>query len=217
MNALHAFILGDLLNAVQRRLKPYELQAGAAVRAVARAADTIAEHFRSGRGFELQELVPSFLLPKSESAWYRVPNTMGKVWSHLYGDALATVLPRAAKELEKVEVDWLQVKPVVKVIGEFWAQMTESDGNFKMFEFLESEGAEVSIEPISTWVLYLLHQKKERAAYRRRIHAHTTRWIEPKKALLARMSCFGQRLGFDLGSKMYLHHFHRLAALLGVT
>ncbi len=191
MNGLHAFILGDLLNVVQRRLKPYELRAGAAVRAVARAADTIAEHFRSGHGFELDGLVPSLLLPKSESAWYRVSNTMGKVWFHLYGDGVMTVLPCAAKELEKVEVDWQQVKPVVKVIGEFWAQMTESDGNFEMFEFLESEGAEASIEPISTWVLYLMHQKKERAACRRKVHAHSTGWREPKKTLFARMSCFG--------------------------
>jgi predicted nucleotide-binding protein (sugar kinase/HSP70/actin superfamily) len=29
-----------------------------------------------------------------------------------------------------------------------------------MLEFLEKEGAEVSIEPISTWLLYLLHQRE---------------------------------------------------------
>lgn len=110
MNALHTFILGDLLNSLQRRLKPFEMQAGSTVRAVARAADTIAEHFRTGPNFELEDVVPSFLLPKRASIRYRAPNTFGKVWSHLYGDALTTVLPRARKELEKVEVDWLQVK-----------------------------------------------------------------------------------------------------------
>jgi predicted nucleotide-binding protein (sugar kinase/HSP70/actin superfamily) len=216
MNALHAFILGDLLNAVQHRLKPYEVQAGATVRAVARAADRIAAHFRTGRSFDLKDLVPSFLLPERESKWYRVPNTFGKVWSHLYGDALAAIVPAAAKEIEKVEVDWLQVKPVVKVIGEFWAQMTESDGNFGMLEFLESEGAEVSIEPISTWVLYLLQQKKERASFRGKINIHTAKWTGPRKALLARMSSLSQRMGFTLASKLYFHHFQRLASLLGV-
>ncbi len=181
MNALHAFILGDLLNAVQRRLQPYEMQAGSTMRAVARAADSIAEHFRTHRGFELADVVPSHLRPRKESPWYWVPNNLKKVWSHLYGDAMTAVVPSAAKEFEKVEVDWLQVKPVVKVIGEFWAQMTESDGNFQMLEFLEREGAEVSIEPISTWVLYLLQQKKERAAYRQRVNAHTARWTAPQE------------------------------------
>ena len=65
-----------------------------------------------------------------------------------------------------METDWLRVKPVVKVIGEFWAQETEGDGNFRMFEFLEKEGAEVSMEPISTWVMYLLHQVKQRGVFR---------------------------------------------------
>ena len=217
MNALHTFILGDLLNTVQRRLKPYEMQAGATVRAVARAADTIAEHFKTGRSFELEDQVPSFLLPQRQSKWYRVPNTFGKVWSHLYGDAMAAIVPAAAKELEKVEVDWLQVKPVVKVIGEFWAQMTESDGNFRMLDFLEGEGAEASIEPISTWVLYLLQQKKERASFRKKIHSRTAKWTGPRMALLARMSSLGQRIGFTLGSKIYLHHFRRLASLLGAS
>ena len=216
MNSLHAFILGDLLNVVQRRLQPYEMQAGSTVRAVARAADSIAQHFRKFRGFELEHIVPSFLRPQKESPWYWVPNNLRKVWYHLYGDAMTAIVPSAAKEFEKVEVDWLQVKPVVKVIGEFWAQMTESDGNFQIIDFLEREGAEVSIEPISTWVLYLLQQKKERMAYRQRVNAYTARWTKPRKALLARMSSFGQRLGFALGSKIYVHHFDRLARLLGV-
>lgn len=215
-NALHSFILGDLLNAVQHRLRAYEMQAGATVRAVARASDKIAEHFRTYREFELRDRILECLLPPRESLWYLVPNWFGKAWTHLYGNALTTILPSAAKELQAVEVDWLQVKPVVKVVGEFWAQLTESDGNFQMLDFLEREGAEVSIEPISTWVLYLLHQKKEQAARRQRVLAYTSAWAAPKEALLARMSCAGQRLGLALGSKMYLHHFRRLAALLGV-
>jgi predicted nucleotide-binding protein (sugar kinase/HSP70/actin superfamily) len=112
-------------------------------------------------------------------------------------------------------VDWLRVKPVVKVVGEFWAQMTESDGNFQMLDFLEAEGAEVSIEPISSWVLYLLHQKKESAKYRQTMHAHLSRGTHRKQAILSQLSCFGQRIGFALGEKIYLHHFRRLARLLG--
>ena len=217
MNAMHAFILGDLLNGVQHRLRPFAVQAGAVDKAVARMADTIAEHFKNHRGFEFKDCLPKALFPKHKSRWYRIPNTLGKLRSHLYGDALTTVLPAAADELRKIEVDWLRVKPVVKVIGEFWAQMTESDGNFRMLEFLEAEGAEVSIEPISTWLLYMLHQKKARVLYRRRMDAYALSWKSPKKALASQTSALGKRLGFALAAKIYSHHFLRLAKLLGIS
>ena len=215
-NTLHTFILGDLLNGAQHSLRPFEMQAGATDRAVAKAADAIAEHFHRNLGFELQDFVPAFLLPNRESRWYRFPNSLGKLWSHLYGDALSPVLPVAANELRSIEVDWLRVKPVVKVIGEFWAQMTESDGNFRMLEFLEKEGAEVSIEPISSWVLYLLHQTKARLVYRRKMEAYGSPWIAPRKAIASLGASLSKRLGYTLGGKIYLHHFHRLAKLLGV-
>jgi predicted nucleotide-binding protein (sugar kinase/HSP70/actin superfamily) len=215
-NTLHAFILGDLLNAAHHRLKPFEIQAGAAERAVAKATTVIAEHFHRNQGFELQDIVPEFLLPKTESRWYRYPNSLGKLWSHLYGNALTAVLPSAAKNLGSVEVDWLRVKPVVKVIGEFWAQMTESDGNFRMLEFLEKEGAEVSIEPIGTWLLYMLHERKARALYRRGMAAYSAPWTAPGRAIATRVSLFGKRLGFTLAARIYVRHFLRLAKLLGL-
>lgn len=216
MNTMPAFILGDLLNSAQHRLRPFELQTGAVDRGIAKIADSVAEHFRSYRGFEFGDCIPAFLIPGRKSRFYRFPNTFGKVWSHLYGDALATVLPAASNELQKIEVDWLRVKPVVKVIGEFWAQMTESDGNFRMLEFLEKEGAEVSIEPISTWLLYMLYQRKSRVAYRQQMAAYVSPWTAPKRALSARASSLGKRLGFTLAARIYLHHFHRLAKLLRV-
>jgi predicted nucleotide-binding protein (sugar kinase/HSP70/actin superfamily) len=216
MNAFHSFILGDVLNAIQHRLRPYEMQAGATIRAVAVVAQKIADHFVRGRRFEVEDQLPSFLLPSRNSKWYRVPNTWGKVWSHLYGDELRSILPSAAKEFETLDVDWLRVKPVVKVIGEFWAQMTESDGNFKMLEFLEREGAEVSVEPISTWLLYLLHQNRERAGYQRMVNTSQVRWTAPAQALGARISGYGKELSFEIGSRIYIHHFRRLARLLGV-
>jgi hypothetical protein len=178
--------------------------------------DAIAEHFKSNCGFELGDCAPWFLRANRKSRWYRVPNTLGKICSHLYGSAMTTILPACGEELRKIEVDWLRVKPVVKVVGEFWAQMTESDGNFRMLEFLEKEGAEVSIEPISSWVLYLLHQMKARLAYRRKMEAYSSPWTAPRKAIASRASSLSKRLGYTLGGKIYLHHFHRLAKLLGV-
>ena len=214
-NAMHAFILGDLLNAAHRRIQPFEVQTGATERAIARMTGSVAEHFKSYRGFQLDEVLPRRLCPPRESPAYYVPNRAVKVWTHLYGNALTTILPAVSRELHEVEVDWLRVKPVVKVIGEFWAQMTESDGNFRMLDFLEKEGAEVSIEPISVWILYLLQQKRANVAQRGQIARYTVPWTSPRQAALVRMTSYGKRLGFSAGAGIYLHHFHRLAKLLG--
>ena len=53
------------------------------------------------------------------------------------------------------------MKPIVKITGEFWAQTTEGDGNYRMFPFLEREGAQVLVEPIGTWIMYMIHQAKQ--------------------------------------------------------
>ena len=77
------------------------------------------------------------------------------------GFALDVSALRALEEKRKpwaVEVDRLRVKPIVKITGEFWAQTTEGDGNFNMFNFLQREGAQVLVEPIGTWIMYMLHQ-----------------------------------------------------------
>ncbi len=134
----------------------------------------------------------------------------------MYGHALTGVLPAAANELLTVEVDWLRVRPVVKVIGEFWAQMTESDGNFRMLEFLEKEGTEASIEPVSTWLLYMLHQRKARVAFSQQMAAYAAPWTSPVKALAVRAAAWAKQTGLSLGTGIYRRHFRRLARLLGL-
>ncbi len=49
MNALHSFILGDLLNSTQHRLRPYEVRAGATDQAIARMTEMIAAALRSAQ------------------------------------------------------------------------------------------------------------------------------------------------------------------------
>ena len=62
--------------------------------------------------------------------------------------------------INAIEVDRLRVKPVIKITGEFWAQTTEGDGNFNMFAFLEKEGAQVLVEPIATWIAYMMYRRQ---------------------------------------------------------
>ena len=76
----------------------------------------------------------------------------------LKGDEYLPALQHCRDTFNDVEIDRLRVKPIVKITGEFWAQTTEGDGNFNMFNFLQKEGAQVLVEPIGTWIMYMIHQ-----------------------------------------------------------
>jgi predicted nucleotide-binding protein (sugar kinase/HSP70/actin superfamily) len=68
----------------------------------------------------------------------------------------SVALYKCRRVLRKVEVDRTKAKPVVSLIGEFWAMTTEGDGNYHMQQFLEREGAEVEIQGITNWLLFLI-------------------------------------------------------------
>ncbi|NUN47602.1 MAG: 2-hydroxyglutaryl-CoA dehydratase [Candidatus Brocadiae bacterium] len=70
------------------------------------------------------------------------------------GKSAAAALWRCGNILNTVAVDRLQPKPKVSVIGEFWAMTTEGDGNYRLQRFLEQEGAEVDVQPVTAWLLY---------------------------------------------------------------
>ncbi len=68
--------------------------------------------------------------------------------------SVLAALWKCRRVLAGVRVNRLQPKPKVAIIGEFWAMTTEGDGNYRLQRFLESEGAEVDIQPITAWLLY---------------------------------------------------------------
>ena len=83
---------------------------------------------------------------------------------------LTLTLWNCRKVLQSVELDRLQPKAKVLVMGEFWAAMTEGDGNYNLHRFLESEGAECIPQPVmnrlmlSIWEAERkLHKKEELA------------------------------------------------------
>ncbi len=118
-----AVLIGDVLNALAYRIRPYEVEAGATNRALEAAKGIISDALE----------------------------TRGNIAKALY---------RARKTMAAVEVDRTQVKPRVAIIGEFWAMTTEGDGNYGLQRFLESEGAEVEIQLVTAWLLYMVWQSR---------------------------------------------------------
>jgi predicted nucleotide-binding protein (sugar kinase/HSP70/actin superfamily) len=76
--------------------------------------------------------------------------------SFRHNRSAAVALAKCRRILRKVKVDRSRPKPVVSLIGEFWAMTTEGDGNYHMQAFLEKEGAEVDIQGITNWLLFLI-------------------------------------------------------------
>ncbi|SMF16106.1 Predicted nucleotide-binding protein, sugar kinase/HSP70/actin superfamily [Alteromonadaceae bacterium Bs31] len=125
-----AILLGDALNALGYRIRPYEINPGETDKVIAQAKQDIAKAFEKRKG-------------------------------------LLKTLWKTRKALKAIQVDRTQIKPRVAIIGEFWAMTTEGDGNYKMHRFLEKEGAEVDIQLVTNWGLYLVwasrYDTKERA------------------------------------------------------
>ncbi len=73
---------------------------------------------------------------------------------------ILVAMVKARRVMRTVEVDRTIIKPKVSVIGEFWAMTTEGDGNYGLQRFLESEGAEVDIQTVTNWILFMLWEQR---------------------------------------------------------
>jgi predicted nucleotide-binding protein (sugar kinase/HSP70/actin superfamily) len=153
LGILNALNCGDVMNEVAYALRPYETNAGDTNRVLDDNMDYLHEVFRKKRLWKLDEHMSKYLGGFSDTAEY-----IGKFVNQLKGDDYLPALRQCRDRFNEIEIDRLRVKPIVKITGEFWAQTTEGDGNFNMFAFLEREGAQVLVEPIGTWIMYMMHQ-----------------------------------------------------------
>jgi predicted nucleotide-binding protein (sugar kinase/HSP70/actin superfamily) len=155
---LGAIMIGDLLNEIGYQLRPYEIEDGATDRALAGCTTLLQEMLRSRDYWDLAGSRFRFL---GKWKWTeRKGQLAGKFLQELSMSPYRETLEKCRAHLAAVQVDRTRVCPTVKITGEFWAQTTEGDGNFNMFRFLQGEGAEVLVEPVATWLLYMLWQVK---------------------------------------------------------
>jgi predicted nucleotide-binding protein (sugar kinase/HSP70/actin superfamily) len=153
LGILNALNCGDVMNEVAYAIRPYEVNAGETDRVLAESMDLLHEAFRTKRPWKLNGNLAPYLGGFSGTAEY-----LGKFLDQLKGDDYVPALVRCRDRFNQIEIDRLRVKPIAKITGEFWAQTTEGDGNFNMFNFLQREGAQVLVEPIGTWIMYMIHQ-----------------------------------------------------------
>jgi predicted nucleotide-binding protein (sugar kinase/HSP70/actin superfamily) len=162
LGALNMLNLGDVINDLSYRIRPFETVPGSTDRAIEDVVNRLSHFLETRRKFEILERAPRWLAAplRHTPRLTGFLNVTGKILDHLYSAEFVAEMREARLRIEEVEVDHTRVKPVVKIVGEFWAQLTEGDGNFNMFSFLESEGAQVHIDSIGGWISYLLRQSR---------------------------------------------------------
>jgi predicted nucleotide-binding protein (sugar kinase/HSP70/actin superfamily) len=158
LGMLKTLYLADALNDITHNVRPYEVNPGETNRVMDQCLEDLCEHLRTYKSPEVLDRMSPWLAGTiaKRNALKITLNVIYKFRQHLYGQAFMGVLERCRNRINGIEVDRTRVKPLVKIIGEFLAQTTEGDGNYRMFEFLEREGAHVQPEAIGTWIAYLL-------------------------------------------------------------
>lgn len=111
-----SMMIGDILNQIQLRFRPYENEAGD----IDRQMLNIRQHIRSA----------------------------------MLNKKLILGLWQARKLIKNLKINTNQKRPVVHIMGEFWAKTTDGVGNYNLFRFIENEGGVVSSETITDWLLH---------------------------------------------------------------
>jgi predicted nucleotide-binding protein (sugar kinase/HSP70/actin superfamily) len=216
LNAMH---LGDVINDIIYQVRPFEVTKGETDRIFREAVDGLCEDLKSRKSFEIEQVSPDWAKPKfkSNKILRNTFNVFGKWHENMWGKDYLGALKAAREKLNSIEVDRTRVKPLVKITGEFWAQLTEGDGNFHMFEFLEREGAQVLVEPIATWVAYLMYQAKANAIAKwpvNRPHANP-KWYEAKNQFANYIGLHKKLWGIGAGQRMWNFFYHRTIRQMG--
>jgi len=168
---IKSVIIGDIINLLGYKMRPYELEAGSVDKAM-----------------EACRLLVS-------NAFLEKKNLTKTMW-------------KCRGVLEKVKLDRLQPKAKVMVMGEFWAAMTEGDGNYNLHRFLESEGAECIPQPIINRLMLSLWEAE---------HAlHKTEQLQVKDANSIDFSNVKTRALIKLGKIAIKTHFGLYAKAIGL-
>ena len=133
LGTVWAILCGDVLTDLEYMTRPYEVNAGQTDAVLRESVEHMYDVFRNR--------------PIRGRKW-------GNLAWHFTTDYFTAALREVKKKWDAIEVDRLQVKPKVKITGEFWLQTHEGDGNYNIKRWLEQEGAEIIAPSIALWLDY---------------------------------------------------------------
>lgn len=224
LSLLNAILIGDLLNELACQIRPYEVEPGSTDRTFARVEGIIAESLRARDATAVVPRIGARLLSRLIPGFGA--DDAQRLVDQLMGDHYTSALRECARLLDgEIRVDFTRARPIAKITGEFWAQTTEGDGNFHMFRFLESQGAEVLLEPITTWLKYLVAQAVLWLRDRRGLYPGAsppgdappgnTPWL--RRRIAGEIAYHKKRLLLHLADKLLGREYERYRQALGGT
>jgi predicted nucleotide-binding protein (sugar kinase/HSP70/actin superfamily) len=212
---LNSMNMGDMLNEIGYLIRPYETEPGRINQVLDGAREALAEALKHQRHSSMGDRVEKIL---RRANLYNQTDYTVKFARQLTTSYYTDSLEKIRDQIADIEVDRFRVKPIVKITGEFWAQTTDGDGNYNMFPFLEREGAEVIVEPIGTWIMYMIHQFKQKLRDRKGIEEGGAMPSWPKNPLRrAKVEArFRQRIArMNIAEKIFSREYTKLQHALG--
>ncbi len=215
LGLLNAILIGDTLNAIGYQVRPYEREPGALQRTMEACIRLCEEALRNPPQPAAPGLVAHLL---ARLLNLKQPQHAALLLDRLRSGYYCDTLERCRELLEQqVEVDYTRPRPLVKITGEFWAQTTEGEGNYHIFRFLEGEGAEVLVEPVATWVDYLLHDIDLKLRDRRGLPASLDGAPYPTRTLRSMLQGFRRRVAVRLAQWAFVREHERIRHAAGGT
>ena len=211
---VNAINLADILIGYTNEIRPLEVISGSTDRYKEKAT-VILEKALEER--ELPQLRPFwkkfFTMLEAENIAFNVLTFYEQLTSRRNEE----ILKRLSSLFGQIEIDPLKSKTRVKITGELWAGTTEGDGNFKMHEFLEEEGAVVLVEPVATYIHFMIHkhilrhQDRKETILGEGINSLSDQW----KIIGNYYRYFKKLWILKLGSAAYHREYRRLMLALG--
>src|SRR5579885_279956 len=215
LGILNAMNMGDLINDIAYQIRPYEVNKGETDRVLDECMEYLYKVMKNHKPFKLEGKLAKFLRTLPSAA--ATTEYVGKFLTQLLGDEYVKAFEEVGRRFNAIEIDRTRVKPIVKITGEFWAQTTEGDGNFNMFPFLEKEGAQVLVEPIGTWIMYMIHQVVQKYQDQKGLEDGATlpSWTKFGKRLSIETSYRKKVANLKVAERIFEREWNRLRGALG--
>jgi len=168
---IKAIIIGDIINLLTYKMRPYEVEKGSVDQAVEVCKNIVSQAFSKHTSL-------------IKSMW------------------------KCRSILEKVKLNRLQPKAKVMVMGEFWAAMTEGDGNYNLHKFLEAEGAECIPQPILNRLMLSLWEAEQALKNREQLEVENSKKVD--------FSNVKTRILIKAGKSAIKTHFSLYAKAIGL-